>query len=674
MEQNPLGERFNDYKLVQSLDKGGFASVYLGEEVHTGALAAVKLLKGQQLDEFVNNELRRTILLQHPNIIKIIDFGTQTSNNAAFIIMEYAPYGSLRKKYPKDTRLSLEVLVPIVKQIASALQYAHDQRVIHRDVKPENVLLNSQNKVLLSDFGIATASLTSMSIDAGQAKQAAIAGTYPYMAPEQFRGRPTFASDQYSLAIMVYEWLCGKRPFHGEAYQWFSLHEKEPPPPLRATIPSLSPDVERVVLKALAKKPEERFDRVELFALALERAAQGEDVSSLTSPSLSSKHSLQSNPSHISNPSTVSSQTLSNPLEQLFQEGVRARTRGDLEEAFRLWRQIMTTPGVPERYSTAAHNRIRELRPQMLSRRLKQARKACLQGLWQDEIRFWQDILILEPSTEDLTPLLKSPLTLGSTYHWNIVENVKDRLRIAQQNSQSAWMYTGAQQLSQNKEYPAARNQLEMLWQDAPYYGDPADLAQKMGFPAAMNYEQAIAIEQARLAQEQAERELEKLEKQEQEKLRQLHHKQARMKQVRHGSILLIIIGIIVLLGVAAGGVEAVIQGTAIGDAGGVIADGILIGAVISGILAGTVIVGGEGDERIKELMLMIGAVIVATFSGIAGGVAEYLVIEYIAAKSDIGASIVSGIVYAIGAVFCYGILSWLIGSATKAVKNVLKT
>ncbi len=189
MGQQYIGERFGDYTLVRPLGEGGFASVYLGQEVHKGTPAAIKLPKEQQVHDFIN-ELRRTILLQHPNIVKILDFGIRTPDNTAFIIMEYAPNGSFREKYPRGTHVPLDIIVTAVKQVAAALQYAHDQRVIHRDVKPENLLLNARNLVLLSDFGIATASRTAMTAYAGQAGQTIITGTYAYTAPDSSKGVP----------------------------------------------------------------------------------------------------------------------------------------------------------------------------------------------------------------------------------------------------------------------------------------------------------------------------------------------------------------------------------------------------------------------------------------------------------------------------------------------------
>jgi serine/threonine protein kinase len=161
-------------------------------------------------------------------------------------------------------------VVDYVKQIAEALQYAHDRKVVHRDIKPENMLIGEKNEILLSDFGIA---LVTHSSRYHSTKD--MAGTIAYMAPEQISGHPRPASDQYALGIVVYEWLCGTRPFQGSYTEVAIQHSVTQPPPLREHLPTLSPDVEHVVLTALAKQPEERFASVSAFATALELASQG---------------------------------------------------------------------------------------------------------------------------------------------------------------------------------------------------------------------------------------------------------------------------------------------------------------------------------------------------------------------------------------------------------------
>jgi serine/threonine protein kinase len=156
-----------------------------------------------------------------------------------------------------------------VQQVADALQYAHDEKLIHRDVKPENMLIGQRKDILLSDFGIASTAHSTSSMST----QIPV-GTISYMAPEQIQAQARPASDQYALGIIVYEWLCGVRPFEGSYTEIFAKHLMVPPPLLRQKVPILSPDIEQVVLTALAKDPHQRFASVQAFANALEQASQ----------------------------------------------------------------------------------------------------------------------------------------------------------------------------------------------------------------------------------------------------------------------------------------------------------------------------------------------------------------------------------------------------------------
>jgi len=184
--------------------------------------------------------------------------------------MEYVDGGNLRQHYPKGTRVPLDVVVHMTAQVASALQYAHDQNLIHRDVKPENMLWRADGVVLLSDFGLVTVAHASSSVSSFQL----YGGTLPYMAPEQQKGKPQAASDQYALAVVVYEWLAGARPFQGTIPEIALQHLQVPPPSLRDQLPALPITVEQVVLKALAKEPRDRFTRVQDFANTLQEASQ----------------------------------------------------------------------------------------------------------------------------------------------------------------------------------------------------------------------------------------------------------------------------------------------------------------------------------------------------------------------------------------------------------------
>ena len=175
--------------------------------------------------------------------------------------------------FSQEVPLPLSSVLPAVLQAACALQYLHNHHVIHCDVKPENMLLGPHNEVWLADFGIAT---TVPPAPGKRYSGREVRGTARYMAPEQIHGNPLPASDQYALAVMVYEWLCGQPPFHGSALGICVHHVSTPPPKLREHVPSISPAVERVVLKALGKDPHKRFAHVLEFASALKQAGLSE--------------------------------------------------------------------------------------------------------------------------------------------------------------------------------------------------------------------------------------------------------------------------------------------------------------------------------------------------------------------------------------------------------------
>ncbi len=267
-----VGQQFGNYRLIQLLGQGNWASVYLGQHVHLNTQAALKVLREQLANsdaEGFLDEARAIAYLRHPHIVRVLDFGIE--GTTPFLVMDYAPGGNLRQHYPKGTRLPLDTVLTCVTQVAEALQYAHQEQLIHRDIKPENMLLGRNNEILLSDFGLA---IVAQSTRQQQARDTA--GTIAYMAPEQLQGKPRLASDQYALGVVAYEWLCGDRPFHGTFAELYSQHLFVPPPSLREKVPTLPPAVEQVVLKTLAKDPRERFASVHAFAKALEEAVKTE--------------------------------------------------------------------------------------------------------------------------------------------------------------------------------------------------------------------------------------------------------------------------------------------------------------------------------------------------------------------------------------------------------------
>lgn len=263
-------QQIGNYQLIRPLGTGGFAEVYLGEHVLLGTPAAIKILKKQDnqeaRDEFLA-EARRAATLRHPHIVSLYECGLE--QDMLYLVMDYAPHGTLRDHYPRRSRVPLPVIANYIRQVADALWYVHQQKLVHRDVKPENMLIGNNHTLLLSDFGI---SVTAHRTETMTPQQ--IIGTFLYMAPEQLDGHACSASDQYSLAIVVYEWLCGTPPFSGNVPSLMWQHHSQTPRSLQHVLPDLPPAVDDLVLKALAKEPQARFPTIMDFAQALEGAAK----------------------------------------------------------------------------------------------------------------------------------------------------------------------------------------------------------------------------------------------------------------------------------------------------------------------------------------------------------------------------------------------------------------
>ena len=285
-----VGQQLGNYRLRRLLGQGSFADVYLGEHIHLGTQAAIKVLQVRLVENNVQSfltEARTIAHLIHPYIIRVLDFGVH--HNTPFLVMDYAPKGTFRQRFLRLGKpLPPAPLVSYMRQTAAALQYAHDHKLIHRDVKPENMLMGPNDEVLLSDFGFAVTAQSSSSHSLSEKA----AGTASYMAPEQLQRKPRPASDQYALGVIAYEWLCGSRPFEGSFLEIASQQVLAQPPFLHDKVPTIAREIEDVVMTALAKDPHKRFANVRDFALALEEAcllAQQYDFALPSIPPVSDK-------------------------------------------------------------------------------------------------------------------------------------------------------------------------------------------------------------------------------------------------------------------------------------------------------------------------------------------------------------------------------------------------
>ncbi|WP_063507848.1 Stk1 family PASTA domain-containing Ser/Thr kinase [Lactobacillus acetotolerans] len=251
-----LGDR---YRIIDTLGEGGMATVYLAEDIILQRKVAVKILRldlqkePQTLARF-QREALATSELSHPNIVSVLDVGTD--HGLPYMVMEYVDGPNLEEYIQKKSPLDLHEVIRIMDQILSAMTLAHKHNVIHRDLKPQNVLMDKKGNIKIADFGIAVA-LNQSSITQTNSAM----GSVHYMSPEQTRGGlVTKQSDIYSLGIILYELITGKVPFNGDTPVAIALkHAQEPIPSIRKKDPKVPQALENVVLKATAKDPRDRY-------------------------------------------------------------------------------------------------------------------------------------------------------------------------------------------------------------------------------------------------------------------------------------------------------------------------------------------------------------------------------------------------------------------------------
>jgi len=278
------GTQLGHYRLTRFIQGGGMGEVYLAEDLTLSRQVAIKVMKAEPVlypdaqnskdaARLFQREMRAISMLDHAHILTLLEAGEQriSHDNITYMVMPYCPEGSLAdwiRRYHSTKPLSPNEVAQVLQQAADALQYAHDQQILHLDVKPSNFLVRRQQdpsqlpNLLLADFGVAKMATTSK-------LSGTVRGTLEYMAPEQLAGTPVAASDQYALGIMIYELLTGHTPFQGTLPQAIPhMHANVNPKPPSALNPSLPSTLDTIVLRALAKKPQDRFASVKEFASA----------------------------------------------------------------------------------------------------------------------------------------------------------------------------------------------------------------------------------------------------------------------------------------------------------------------------------------------------------------------------------------------------------------------
>ncbi len=270
------------YRIIRRLGQGGMARVYLAQDESLHREVAIKVLADRHSDdphfiERFQREARAAARLNHPNIVQVYD---QSQGGMSYIVQEYVEGETLKDLIRRESPLDPRRAITIALQILAALRVAHQQGVIHRDVKPQNILMQPDGKLKVADFGIASAGGDTEMTEAGS-----IVGTAQYLAPEQARGLPVGPpADLYALGIVLYEMLSGRVPVEGDSAVNVALrHVQEAPEPLTERNPLVPVALESVVMRALAKDPRQRYQSADEMGIELDQVRQGLPISDETS-------------------------------------------------------------------------------------------------------------------------------------------------------------------------------------------------------------------------------------------------------------------------------------------------------------------------------------------------------------------------------------------------------
>jgi serine/threonine-protein kinase len=330
MATDPLLNKEFDrrYMVMRKLGSGGMADVYLAEDKELGRRVALKLLNERHAndDQFVERfrrEAQSAAGLNHPNIVSIFDRGQ--AEGTYYIAMEYLEGRTLKELLIRNGPTPVPIAIDYARQILGALAFAHRNGIVHRDIKPHNIVVRKDGRLKVTDFGIARSGASQMT-EAGS-----IVGTAQYLSPEQARGAPVDArSDLYSLGIVLYEMLTGKVPYTGDAPVEIAMKHltaiPDPPSKLRPDVPH---DLDAIVMRALAKDPDQRYGSSEEMDADLARVARGVAVSQKTEEAMTqvlAGAGATTAATMITRPRTVTAPPVYRPPADYYEEAARRRS------------------------------------------------------------------------------------------------------------------------------------------------------------------------------------------------------------------------------------------------------------------------------------------------------------------------------------------------------------
>ena len=342
-----MGEklRFGRYKVSRTLGRGAMGVVYLAEDPLIGREVAIKVVDAgegvereerDQLEARFEREFQSAGMLSHPNIVSVYDVG-HDEDGTAFIAMEYVPGESLQDILAENRAFTLAEIADLATQLSSGLDYAHEHGIVHRDVKPANILIGRDGRAKIADFGIARVATTTLT------RTGSLVGTPAYMSPEQVTGNPVDgAADQFSLAVMLYQMLTGKRPFIGDSpttMMWQIVHEDPPPPSkINAALPE---SVDNALGRSLAKMAEDRYPRCIDLANALRRALGASSEDATVVMSSTDAETVVTNRRGVTAQRERAAAERRDKAAALFAKAEELQDAGKLKESVRLGEQVL---------------------------------------------------------------------------------------------------------------------------------------------------------------------------------------------------------------------------------------------------------------------------------------------------------------------------------------------